>query len=149
MALSCTGTSCVGRTGHASIRTSVTTMLHRQQAAWNRGDVDEFMMCYWKSPDLTFSSGGTITRGWRATLEGYRNRYPDHKAMGYLTFSELEVTEIGPDWALVLGLWYLEREEPVGGAFSLIFRKMRGRWVIVHDHTSRDADNGKLRQSEP
>jgi hypothetical protein len=37
-----------------------------------------------------------------------------------------------------LGEWKLERdEEPVSGNFSLVFRKIDGRWVIVHDHTSR------------
>ncbi len=41
--------------------------------------------------------------------------------------------------ALVLGRWRLQRKrDPVGGNFSLLFRRIAGRWLIVHDHTSRD-----------
>ena len=94
---------------------------------------------YWRSPDLTFSSGGKVTRGWQATLDSYRKRYPTREAMGHLTFGDLEITELGRGAALVLGRWQLDRNEPVGGAFSLVLRRKGSRWVIVHDHTSRDA----------
>jgi beta-aspartyl-peptidase (threonine type) len=87
---------------------------------------------------LTISSSGRVTRGWVETLAGYRQRYPDRAAMGQLTFSDLEITPLGPSAALVLGRWALTRREPVGGTFSLVFRKLAGRWVIVHDHTSRE-----------
>src|SRR5207253_2637352 len=59
--------------------------------------------------------------------------------MGKLAFSQLEVSSVG-DGALVLGNWRLQREAPVGGNFSLAFRRINDRWVIVHDHTSRVED---------
>jgi ketosteroid isomerase-like protein len=59
--------------------------------------------------------------------------------MGRLTFSDIEVTEPGPNVALVLGRWRLDRAEPISGGFSLVLRKDDGQWVIVHDHTSIDA----------
>jgi beta-aspartyl-peptidase (threonine type) len=98
---------------------------------------------YWKSDDLTFSSGGKTTRGWQATLDNYRKRYPTREAMGRVSFSELEITPLGSSTdedgaAMVLGRWQLDGEsEPVGGNFTLVFRKIDGKWVIVHDHTSR------------
>ena len=110
-----------------------------QAAAWNAGDIEAFMEPYWSSSDLTFSAAGQVTRGWKAVLDSYRRRYPDRRAMGHLTFSDLEITELGHDVALVLGRWKLQREEPVGGAFTLVFRRIGRRWLIVHDHTSRDA----------
>ena len=110
--------------------------LERQTEAWNVGDIPAFMAAYWRSPDLTFSSGGRVTRGWQETLDGYRRRYPDRTAMGLLTFSELEVQELAHGVALVLGRWHLDRENPVGGAFSLVLKEKAGRWLIVHDHTS-------------
>lgn len=97
------------------------------------------MQPYDRSPYLTFSSGGKVTRGWQATLDGYRKRYPTREAMGHLTFSDLEITELGNQAALVLGRWRLDRDEPIGGAFTLVFTKKGSRWRIVHDHTSRDA----------
>ncbi len=118
---------------------SIRGTLERQARAWNAGDIAAFMEPYWQSEDLTFSSGGRVTRGWQATLDGYRRRYPNRAAMGTLTFTELEVHKLTADVALVLGRWHLERDEPVGGAFSLVVRREAGRWTIVHDHTSRDA----------
>jgi len=111
-------------------------MLMKQEAAWNDGDIDGFMEAYWKSPDLTFSSGGNITRGWASTLSGYKQKYPTRDIMGRLTFSELNITETGKDAAFVLGRWRLERTKPISGVFSLVVRRMNGQWAIVHDHTS-------------
>jgi ketosteroid isomerase-like protein len=55
--------------------------------------------------------------------------------------SGLEITPLGDAAALVLGQWKLDRQnEPVGGNFTLVFRKINGRWVIVHDHTSQLAE---------
>ncbi|HEY3394359.1 MAG TPA: nuclear transport factor 2 family protein [Lacipirellulaceae bacterium] len=124
-----------------SISSAVETILRAQEEAWNRGDVDAFMEHYWKSDDLTFSSGGKTTRGWEATLNRYRERYPTREQMGQLTLSGLEITPLGESAALVLGQWSLEREsEPVSGNFSLVVRKIDGRWLIVHDHTSQKTD---------
>lgn len=118
-------------------KAQITQMLEIQKQAWNAGKVDEFMDYYWKSDDLTFSSGGKVIRGWKATLQRYRDRYPTKKEMGTLEFSQLEVTLLGESAALVLGNWKLEREsKPVGGNFSIVLRKIDGRWLIVHDHTS-------------
>jgi beta-aspartyl-peptidase (threonine type) len=121
-----------------SVRAAVESMLRTQEEAWNEGDIDTFMEHYWKSDDLTFSSGGKTTRGWDATLNRYRERYPTREQMGRLTLDGLEITPLGNAAALVLGQWNLEREsEPVSGNFSLVVRKFDDRWLIVHDHTSR------------
>lgn len=119
-------------------REEIANILGQQAAAWNRGDVDAFMQPYWHSSDLSFSSGGRVTRGWDSTRERYRQRYPTREAMGRLTFGKLEITKLGDGAALVLGRWRLKRKEPVGGAFTLVLRKLEGRWIIIHDHTSRD-----------
>ncbi|HEV8070732.1 MAG TPA: sugar-binding protein [Planctomycetaceae bacterium] len=113
------------------------SIVSEQAAAWNRGDIDGFMRHYWKSEDLTFSSGGHTTRGWQTTKDNYKVRYPTRERMGQLTFDHLEVFPLGETAALLLGHWRLDRTGPVGGNFSLVFRKIDGAWVIVHDHTSR------------
>lgn len=115
---------------------AIRSVLEDQAKAWNRGDVESFMDGYWKSPELMFVSGGTSTHGWQATLDRYHQRYPTRAAMGRLTFSELNVRELSRDAALVSGRWRLDRGEPVGGRFTLLYRKHDKRWVIVYDHTS-------------
>jgi beta-aspartyl-peptidase (threonine type) len=117
---------------------AIRAVLADQAAAWNKGDLEGFMAGYWKSPDLTFVSGNAKTKGWDATLERYKKRYQaEGKEMGKLTFSELEVEQLGPDAALVRGRFTLEmmKEKPTG-LFTLVLRRFPEGWRIVHDHTS-------------
>ena len=137
--MACCG--CVGARGHSFEPDDIRSVLDRQASAWNRGDIATFMDAYDRSAELTFSSSGKVTRGWQPTLDNYFRRYPTREAMGRLTFSELEVTKLGDASALVLGRWELDRKDPVGGVFTLVFRREGGRWVIIHDHTSRAPPN--------
>lgn len=121
-----------------SIPAAVEAVLRTQEEAWNRGDIEAFMEHYSKTADLTFSSGGKTTRGWTETLNRYKEKYPGPEKMGKLKLSGLEITPLGDSAALVLGQWNVERDsEPLSGNFSLVLRKVEGRWLIVHDHTSR------------
>ena len=124
-----------------SMRPAVESILSAQEDAWNRGDLDAFMEHYWKSDELTFSSGGKTTRGWTETLIRYRERYPTPEKMGRLKLRGLEITPLGDSAALVLGQWNVQREsEPLTGNFSLVVRKFDDHWRIVHDHTSQMTD---------
>lgn len=128
-----------GGSGAADPRPEIERVLDVQAAAWNRGDLDAFMDGYWRSPDLIFTSGGAVQRGWQTTLDRYRASYgTSPETMGRLRFSDLEVHPLGPGAAWALGRWGLEHADgrTVGGVFSLVFREIDGRWVIVHDHTS-------------
>lgn len=95
------------------------------------------MQGYAQSDSLRFASGANVQRGWKAALERYKKSYPNKAAMGTLTFSDLEITTLAPDAALVLGRWKLHREkdEPEG-LFTLVFRYTASGWRILHDHTS-------------
>jgi ketosteroid isomerase-like protein len=115
----------------------VKAVLFAQQAAWNRGDLDGFMAGYAQSDDLRFASGGTITYGWKTTLARYKQHYPDKAAMGRLEFSDLVVTVLAPDAALVFGKWELTREkDKPWGLFTLTLRKFPAGWRVIQDHTS-------------
>ena len=134
MCLPVVGGGCAG----LSDREGIEDILLHQSVAWNAGDIDSFMEPYWHSDDLTFSSSGETTRGWDATLKRYKQRYPDRRAMGTLSFSDLDIEILSRDVALVLGKWHLKRADGnIGGIFSLVFQRIDGQWVIRHDHTSR------------
>ncbi|HKN75715.1 MAG TPA: nuclear transport factor 2 family protein [Candidatus Acidoferrum sp.] len=118
-------------------KAAISAVLNAQQAAWNRGDVDAFLVGYWHSPDLTFSGSSGISRGWDGVMARYKKNYPDRASMGQLDFSELEFRFLGPDAALVLGRWHLKRDKgDVGGVFSLVWQRFPDGWKIIHDHTS-------------
>jgi beta-aspartyl-peptidase (threonine type) len=117
---------------------AIKQVLNDQVAAWNKGDLEGFMQGYWKSPDLTFFSGGNKTQGWQATMGRYVNRYrSEGKEMGQLSFSDIQVEMLGPDSAVVRGRFELvmSKEKPTG-LFTLIFKRLPEGWRIVHDHTS-------------
>ncbi len=116
---------------------AIRAVLEAQAAAWNRGDLEGYMDGYDRSPNTEFVSGDRINRGWQAVLDRYKKSYDTREKMGVLTFSELEINVLSKDAALVLGRWRLKRanDEP-HGTFSLLFRKTKAGWRIVHDHTS-------------
>src|SRR5262245_36018272 len=112
----------------------IRSLLERQEQDWNRGDLAAFMTGYERSDALVFTSGGEVRRGWNAALARYRAAYPDRAAMGRLTFSDLEITLLGTDAAVVLGRYRLERaQDRPEGVFTLVLRKGRAGWKIIHD----------------
>ncbi len=122
---------------HDKDQSAIMAVLNAQQGAWNRGDVDAFLVGYWHSPELTFSGSSGVSRGWDGVLARYKKNYPDSAAMGQLDFSEMEFRFLGPDAALVLGRWHLKRDKgDIGGVFSLVWQRSPDGWKIVHDHTS-------------
>jgi ketosteroid isomerase-like protein len=139
VALCLTSGSSVGASPRDAPVDAIRAVLERQQADWNRGDLESFMAGYWRSPKLVFQSGGDRQEGWEATRARYVKRYKSEgRAMGQLTFSKLDVELLGPDAAFVRGGWRLalpDGSRP-GGLFTLIFRKFPDGWKIVHDHTS-------------
>jgi ketosteroid isomerase-like protein len=112
-------------------------ILAKQTKAWNKGDLVGFMQGYWKSEKLQFIGSKGIKYGWKATLEGYQKGYPNKEKMGILKFTILSVKKISKDAAFVIGKWHLTRKNDTpNGHFSLLWRKIKGQWVIVADHSS-------------
>ncbi len=119
------------------IKTEIRTVMDTQVSAWNAGSIDGFMKGYWNSPELTFVSGTNVTKGWQPTLERYKKSYDSKAKMGVLTFSDLEITVLSKDAAVVLGSWALQRDaDNPHGKFTLTFRKFNDGWKIIIDHTS-------------
>ncbi len=111
-------------------------VLDAQVEAWNRGDIPGFMEGYWKSPELVFTSGGRVRRGFQAALDGYVKGYTK-ETMGHLVFSDLDVTPLCADALVVLGHWRIEEvAKPSGGVFTLVMRRFPQGWRVIHDHTS-------------
>ncbi len=107
-----------------------------QEKAWNNGDIPAFMQHYWQHDSLKFIGSKGITYGWQKTLDNYKRAYPDKLAMGELRFTIIEATALSKSAVYVIGKWELIKDKPAGGHFTLLWRKVKGRWVIVADHTS-------------
>jgi|SRR5208337_292735 len=125
-------------------RAAILAVLTAQQRDWNNGNIRAFMDGYWNSPELTFAGTRGFTRGWQPVMARYEKTYSDKAAMGTLDFSELEIRQLGPAAALVLGKWHLQRQAgDVGGIFTLVFQKFPEGWRIIHDHTTQSPSETK------
>lgn len=119
------------------IISAVHAVMDAQVGAWNRGDIDGFMDGYWRSENMVFISGDSVTKGWQPTLERYKKNYNTREKMGTLTFSDLEFNVLTKTDVVVIGRWMVTKEkENPKGRFTLIFRRMKEGWRVVHDHTS-------------
>lgn len=117
--------------------TIIRNAMNEQLAAWNTGNIDRFMLTYWQSDSLMFIGKSGITYGWQNTLNNYKKGYPDTAAMGKLDFNILEVKRLSVLYFFVVGKWHLTRSiGDVGGHFTLLFKKIKNKWVIVADHSS-------------
>lgn len=116
---------------------AIRTVLQTQTEAWNRGDLDAFMIGYWESDSLKFIGKNGMKQGWETTLANYRKNYPDKAAMGKLSFQIISIEKLGSQHAFVVGKWMLEREKDTPqGHFTLLWKKINGKWVIIADHSS-------------
>ncbi len=122
----------------AQEREKIIEVMSRQEKYWNEGNIPAFMQDYWKSDSLKFIGKNGVTKGWQATMDRYLKTYPDKASMGTLKFDIKEVEFLSDKAAWVLGQFYLTRPEKgdLTGFFTLIFKKINQRWVIVSDHSS-------------
>ncbi|MCA0236796.1 MAG: nuclear transport factor 2 family protein [Bacteroidetes bacterium] len=116
---------------------TIRSIMADQERAWNRADLEGFMDGYWRSDSLRFIGSRGLTYGWQQTLDNYKKSYPGPEAMGQLKFTILSVEILSKRSAYVIGKWELTREAGnLSGHYTLLWKKMKGKWVIVADHSS-------------
>lgn len=116
---------------------AIRDLLQKQTESWNKGNIDEFMIGYWQSDSLLFIGQSGVTNGYTNTLNNYKKNYSDTAKMGKLVFDILKVNRLSAEYYWVLGKWSLKRTVgDIGGHYTLLFRKIKGKWVIVADHSS-------------
>jgi hypothetical protein len=70
--------------------TEIKAVMQKSADDWNRGNLNAFVACYKKSPDILLI-GTTISRGYDSMLQTYRTYYRTKEKMGVLSYSDLEV----------------------------------------------------------
>ena len=116
---------------------AIRAVMDKQTNEWNKGNIDGFMETYWHSDSMVFVGSAGPNYGWQTTLENYKKHYPDTATMGKLNFKIISVKQLSAAYGFVLGKWHLTRTiGDVGGSFTLLFRKIKGKWLIVADHSS-------------
>ncbi len=115
----------------------ITTMMQQQAKNWSNGNIEGFMDGYIKSDSLKFIGSKGLVYGWQTTLNNYKKSYPTKAHTGILTFDLIDFDELTKDIFLVIGKYHLKREVgDASGYFSLILKKIHGKWKIIADHSS-------------
>ncbi len=134
-----TGTFLVSAQTELSAEDSsaILEVFYAQQEAWNEGDIESFMEGYWRSDRLVFVGAAGPTYGWKPVKENYYKRYPDRTAMGKLQFTVIELSKLDVNSAFQIGKFHLTRTiGDLEGYFTLVWRKINGKWLVVSDHTT-------------
>ena len=116
---------------------NIIKVMSMQEKAWNQGNIDSFMEGYLESDFLVFSGSNGPVYGWDETKEKYKKSYPSKEIMGNLSFVVKNIKSISYDVALMIGEYQLRRSSgDSSGHFTLVWKKIGNKWLIVSDHTS-------------
>jgi ketosteroid isomerase-like protein len=128
---------CTWLKSHAQPEKDILAIMDTQSKSWNEGNLEAFMQGYWNNDSLMFVGKSGITYGYQNTLNNYKKSFPDTAAMGKLTLTVLHVSQLSPEYYFLAGKYYLNRTAgDLQGHYTLLFRKIRGKWMIVVDHSS-------------
>jgi ketosteroid isomerase-like protein len=130
-AISCTSPNSFNET---KIKSEIMAGMNQQAKDWTAGDYKAFMKGYRNSKDIRFAHPKGITRGWQGVMDAYES----NPKRSRLEFTEIDITPLSPDAAMVFGRFhnYGEDNSYKNGWFTLLMRKIDGQWKAVHDHSS-------------
>jgi hypothetical protein len=123
--------------GRGKAEKEIRAILQEQEAAWNNGKLEDFMIGYWQNDSLLFIGKNGPKYGYQTTLENYKKSYPDTSHMGKFTSTVLNIKRLSSKYYFVVGKWHLKRSVgDVSGHYTLLFKKVNFKWVIIADHSS-------------
>lgn len=122
----------------AAARREIVAMMDASARAWNRGDLDAFTADYAPGAGTTYIGRAGIVRGPAAIRAVYAPRFAPGGVRDSLSFEDVEVDLLAPGLANTIAFYRLSRGDSTiaRGPTSLVMRRDRGRWRIVHDHSS-------------
>jgi uncharacterized protein (TIGR02246 family) len=111
---------------------AITSLINDQYAAWNRHDLDGYMMPFWRSPKLIFVSEGRVSQGWAEVKARMEQNYPDRNMMGIAGADSIQVSLLTDDSAITIERWTVRfTHESVSGVTTSSWRKFQEGWRIV------------------
>lgn len=128
---------CIFSIAQSPDEKAIRNVMNEQMEAWNNGNIDRFMETYWQNDSLMFIGKTGVTYGWEQTKQNYIKGYPDTTSMGKLDFKLIDVKRLSALYFHVVGKWHLKRSiGDLSGHFTLLFMKVKNKWVIIADHSS-------------
>jgi len=118
----------------------IRSLTEKLQMDWNGGDMSAYLNAYWNDEELSLLFGGRAVRGWQALSDLFRGSWATEEAMGDFKVNEMEVRLQGANIAIASGSFEHQfTSEKIVGGFSHVWRRFDDdKWLIVHEHTSRE-----------
>jgi len=123
----------------AESEAGIRALINQLQVDWNGGDMTAYLDAYWNNADFSLMFGDKAVRGWQPVSDMFRSTWTTEEAMGNFQTSNVEVRFTGTDLAIASGGFeHVFPTETIVGSFTHVFRRFEdGRWLIIHEHTSR------------
>lgn len=107
-------------------------------ASWNRDDLDTHIAAY--SDSATWMTGSGLLYGKAAIRETLVKAFQrNNELLGELSFGKSEFRRLSADVMMTNGSFKvakLPNGKDINGQSTLIWKRIGGRWQIVHDHSS-------------
>jgi ketosteroid isomerase-like protein len=119
-------------------RSAIVVTLDSGATQWNTGDFKSFLGGYLDSQRTTYATHTKYLHGVAAIQKRYEADYfaPGAKRDS-LSFEDVEIDSLAPNLAYYMGFYRLRRGDSTTarGPTSLLMQRIRGRWLIIHDHS--------------
>ncbi len=123
----------------AAAEADILALTEKLQTDWNGGDMGAYLDAYWNDEGLSLLFGDKAVRGWQALSDLFTSSWTTEEQMGNFKINTLAVRFPQADIAIASGGF--EHQFPdlkIVGGFTHVWRRSEdGRWLIVHEHTSR------------
>ncbi|MGR3811183.1 YybH family protein [Jiulongibacter sp. NS-SX5] len=110
-----------------------------QETCWNAHDLECYVNAAYEDNPKTMTIGRSgVTYGVDQILANYKKYYNDDN-MGQLHFDQITMQKVSNKVYFVTGRFNLEYEdiqETRRGYFSGLAKKIKGKWLLVTDHSS-------------
>ena len=123
-----------------SLEPTVLAILDRSAEAWNRGDLDAFLLDYQDAPATTLVISGEVLSGMDEIRAHYEPSFGPGADRSSLRFEAVHVRSLSPLIGIVTARRVLDEGGVTAdsGPFTLVMRRTGTGWKITHHHSSSD-----------
>ena len=114
-------------------------VLVKMMTRWNAHDLDGYLECFWKSPDLVVIVDSEVSLGWQKLHDSYKNGFHNLDEMGVITPMRIQVRLVKDDLAFALTRWtvtFPRSAHALIGIDSAFLQKFDNGWKVISGHTS-------------
>ena len=141
----CAGPSPSGGGDDAALADTLKARIEAAYDFTRPGQVERMTSLYPDSGRVISASGGQISTSGDSLRAGIRDFWQNvgqNMQNPRWQWGEVHVDRLGPDAAVLTATWSIPHIAPtgrphvIGGAWTAVFRRLKGEWMIVTEHLS-------------